>query len=81
MRELQNFSICLIMLIMAVVFISTTNAETPSDAVKKKPAHPEEVCWRVERFTFDEPGVGALETKTPMKCKGVLSYDHGHKDE
>jgi len=82
MRELHNFSICLIMLILAVVFMSTTRAETPSDAIKKHPTPPEEVCWKVsERFTFDEPGITPYEPKIPMKCKGVLSYDHGHDNE
>jgi hypothetical protein len=73
MRELQNFSIGLLVLIMAVVFLTTTgcsnlNAETPKPEVD-----PGKICWKTERFTFDEPGIGALETRMPVKCEGMIA--------
>ena len=72
MRELQNFSIGLLVLIMAVVFLTTTgcsnlNAETP------KPVEPGKICWKTERFTFDTAGVDAIETKVPTPCKGMIA--------
>jgi hypothetical protein len=78
MRELQNFSIGLLVLIMAVVFLTTTgcsnlSAETPSDVEPRQPATPDKICWKTERFTFDTAGVDAIETKVPTPCKGMIA--------
>ena len=76
MRELQNFSIGLVVLIMAVVFLSTTgcsNISAETSVMEPMPVVPENVCWHIERYTFDTPGIEPHVVKTPKKCEGLLS--------
>jgi hypothetical protein len=73
MRELQNFSIGLLVLIMAVVFLTTTGCSNLSAETPTVPETPNKICWKTERFTFDTAGVEPIETRTPTPCEGMIA--------
>ena len=73
MRELQNFSIGLLVLIMAVLFLTTTGCSNLSAETPRPTETPKDICWQTERFTFDTAGVNAIETRVPVKCEGMIA--------
>jgi hypothetical protein len=70
MRQLQNGSIAIIVLLISIIMITIqVQAETPIEIKPKANNTKSDPCWYVETFTFDTMGAPKHDAVTPKKCE------------
>jgi|TARA_B110000914_G_C15053188_1_gene260589 hypothetical protein len=70
MRQLQNGSIAIIVLLISIIMITIqVKAETPIENKPKAEKTETNPCWYVESFTFDTIGAPKHDAVVPKKCE------------
>lgn len=70
MRQLQNGSIAIIVLLISIIMITIqVKAETPIENKPKVEKTETNPCWYVELFTFDTIGAPKHDAVVPKKCE------------